>query len=245
MVGWSKPTLIQEKAIPLLLEGKDVILRARTGSGKTAAFAIPLVQKILHSKSNAEEQVTSAFVLTPSKELCQQTRQAISQLTALCGKLIKVVDLSSNDTAAQKHVLSERPDIVISTPGRIVHHLQSGNVDLKKMEVLVIDEADLIFSYGFEKDFKKIVEHLPAIYQAMLVSATITEEVVEMKKIVLHNPVILKLEEPDLVPESQLSNQRILAEADEKPAILSALFKLHLLRGKNVIFVNTVDRCYK
>lgn len=82
-------------------------------------------------------------------------------------------------------------------------------------------------------------------FKAVLVSATITDDVMDMKSIILHNPAILKLEEPELVPESQLSHQRILAEENDKPAILSALLKLRLVRGKNVIFVNSVDRCYK
>lgn len=79
----------------------------------------------------------------------------------------------------------------------------------------------------------------------MLVSATMSDDVTDIKNIILHNPVILKLEEPDLVPESQLSHQRIVAEENDKPAILYALLKLRLIRGKNVIFVNSVDRCYK
>ncbi|XP_061396695.1 probable ATP-dependent RNA helicase DDX56 [Musca vetustissima] len=244
-MGWSEPTLIQEAAIPLLLEGKDVIVKARTGSGKTAAFALPLIQKILNSKLNAAEQCISALVLAPSKELCQQTRKAMEQMSEKCGKVLRVVDLSSSDTVAQRHVLSERPDVVVTTPAKVLAHMQSGAMDLKHLETLVVDEADLVFSFGFEKDVKKLVEYLPPIYQAVLVSATITEDVMNMKNIILNNPVILKLEEPELVPESQLSHQRILAEEVDKPAILYALLKLRLVRGKNVIFVNTVDRCYK
>ncbi|XP_004519977.1 probable ATP-dependent RNA helicase DDX56 [Ceratitis capitata] len=244
-MGWLQPTLIQEAAIPLLLEGKDVVVRARTGSGKTAAFALPLLQKLLNSKLNASEQCTSALVLSPSKELCQQTRTAMEQMADKCGKVVRIVDLSSSDVVAQQHVLSERPDVVISTPAKILTHIQSGALDLKNIEILVVDEADLVFSFGFEKDFKKLVEHLPPIYQAVLVSATLSDDVMNMKNIVLHNPVVLKLEEPDLVPESQLSHQRISAEENDKPAILYALLKLRLIRGKNVIFVNSVDRCYK
>ncbi|XP_037934889.1 probable ATP-dependent RNA helicase DDX56 [Teleopsis dalmanni] len=244
-LGWTEPTLIQEAAIPLLLEGKDVVVRARTGSGKTAAFALPLIQKILNSKLNAAEQCISALVLAPSKELCQQTRCAMEQMADKCGQVIRIVDLTSSDIVAQKHILSERPDVVVTTPAKVIAHIQSGAMDLKHVETVVVDEADLVFSFGFEKDFKKLATHLPPIYQAVLVSATISEDVMNMKNIILHNPVILKLEESDLVPESQLSHQRIIAEEDDKPAILYALLKLRLVRGKNVIFVNSVDRCYK
>lgn len=168
LLGWITPTLIQEAAIPKLLEGNDVVVRARTGSGKTAAFAIPLIQKILNSKSNASEQCISALILAPSKELCQQTRVAIEHLTIKCGKIIRAVDLSSNETVAQRHVLSERPDVVIATPAKAFVHLQSGAMELSKVETLIVDEADLIFSFGFEKEFKKVVGHLPSIYQVKL-----------------------------------------------------------------------------
>ena len=166
-MGWLQPTLIQEAAIPLLLEGKDVVVRARTGSGKTAAFGLPLLQKILNSKLNVAEQCTTALVLSPSKELCQQTRTAMEQMADKCGKVMRIVDLSTNDLVAQRHVLSERPDVIIATPGKILAHLKSGALELKKIETLVVDEADLVFSFGFEKDFKKMVEYLPPIYQVI------------------------------------------------------------------------------
>ncbi|EDW78037.1 uncharacterized protein Dwil_GK24230 [Drosophila willistoni] len=247
-LGWHQPTLIQSTAIPLLLEGKDVVVRARTGSGKTATYALPLIQKILNSKLNASEQCVSALVLAPTKELCRQSRLVIEKLAESCGKVVRVADIagSSNDAVTQRHALSERPDIVVSTPSKILAHAEAGGVvDLKHIETLVVDEADLIFAFGYEKDFKKLIKHLPPIYQAVLVSATITDDVVRMKGLCLKNPVTLKLEEPELVPQDQLTHQRILAEENDKPAILYALLKLRLVRGKSIIFVNNVDRCYK
>lgn len=244
-MGWLEPTLIQEAAIPLLLEGKNVLVKARTGSGKTAAFGLPLIQKILTSKTMATEQCISGLILAPSKELCQQICCAMEKMSEKCGKVLRVADLSSLDNTAQRHVLSERPDILIGTPSKVLHQLQSDEMDLKHLETLVIDEADLIFSFGFEKDLKTILKFLPPIYQVVLVSATMSDEVLAMKDTILKNPVVLKLEEPELVPEAQLSHQQILAEENDKPAILYALLKLRLIRGKNVIFVNTVDRCYK
>ncbi|XP_055373083.1 probable ATP-dependent RNA helicase DDX56 [Condylostylus longicornis] len=246
-LGWLTPTLIQEKAIPLLLEGKDVLVRARTGSGKTAAFSIPVIQKILNSKNAATEQCTTALILAPSKELCQQITSVLQDLTSKCGKIVRSIDLSGNiDLLAQKHLLSERPDIIVSTPSKILNQLQNQNVELKRgFETLVIDEADLVFSFGFENDLKKVLDFLPPMYQAILSSATLSEDVVNLKNLVLHNPVTLKLEEPEMAPASQLSHYHILAEENDKAAILYALFKLHLIRGKCIIFVNTVDRCYK
>ncbi|XP_017119491.1 probable ATP-dependent RNA helicase DDX56 [Drosophila elegans] len=247
-LGWQQPTLIQSTAIPLLLEGKDVVVRARTGSGKTATYALPLIQKILNSKLNASEQCVSAVVLAPTKELCRQSRTVIEQLVESCGKVVRVADIagSSSDAVTQRHALAERPDIVVATPAKLLAHAEAGGVvDLKHVETLVVDEADLVFAFGYEKDFKRLIKHLPPIYQAVLVSATLTDDVVRMKGLCLNNPVTLKLEEPELVPQDQLTHQRILAEENDKPAILCALLKLRLIRGKSIIFVNSIDRCYK
>lgn len=179
--------MIQEKAIPLLLEGKDVLIRARTGSGKTAAFAIPMIQKVLNSKMNATEQFISTLVIAPSKELCQQVIQysisilrsrifdvhflvsqiksVLDELTSKCQRIIRIVDI----TALQKHTVYDRPDIIVSTPSKILAQLKAENLNLRDgLETLIIDEADLIFSFGFENDLKEILDYLPPIYQVWI-----------------------------------------------------------------------------
>lgn len=166
-LGWLSPTLIQEKAIPLILEAKDVLIRARTGSGKTASFSVPIIQKILNSKESAKEQKTTALILAPSKELCLQICKVIGDLTIKCSKIVRCVNLTSKgEPAAQKHLLSQKPDIVVSTPARILSHLNQKNIVLKEsLETLVIDEADLMFSFGYENDLKGVLEHVPPTYQ--------------------------------------------------------------------------------
>lgn len=246
-LGWQTPTVIQEKCIPLLLEGKDVLVRARTGSGKTAAFLIPVIQKILNLKQAAEQQEIKALILAPSKELCNQICGVIKDLTIKCSREIRHVDISLQvDLSIQKPLLVEKPDIVVGTPGRTLQHLKSGNLNLKKsLELLVIDEADLVFSFGYESEMKELITYLPKIYQAILASATLSEDVKSLKNLVLHNPVTLKLEEPELAPASQLTHYHLNAEEMDKATILYALLKLHLIRGKTIIFVNSVDKCYK
>ncbi|XP_075223161.1 putative ATP-dependent RNA helicase DDX56 [Lycorma delicatula] len=246
-LGWSHPTLIQERAIPLLLEGKDVLMRARTGTGKTGAFAIPVIQKILYKKQFAREQEVKALILAPSKELCFQIHKNFLQLTSKCSRDVRCVDISPQvDLSVQKAVLVERPDVVISTPARALAHLKANSLTLKdSLEILVIDEADLVFSFGYEDDVKEVLKYMPKIYQAALASATLSDEVITLKKLVLRNAVILKLEEPDLAPVSQLEHFILYAEDNDKAAILYTLLKLQLVRGKTIIFVNTVDKCYK
>ncbi|XP_044258676.1 probable ATP-dependent RNA helicase DDX56 [Tribolium madens] len=246
-LGWQTPTLIQERAIPLLLEGKDVLVRARTGSGKTAAFAIPVIQKILTIKQTAKHQEIKALILAPSRELCHQMCGVIKELTIKCSREVRCVDVAPPvELSVQKPLLVEQPDIVVGTPTRVLKHIKAGYMDLKKsMELLVIDEADLVFSFGYESEVRELMERLPSIYQAILASATLSEDVKNLKSLVLHNPVILKLEEPEIAPASQLSHYHLMAEEMDKATILYALLKLHLIRGKSIIFVNTVDKCYK
>jgi len=246
-LGWAMPTLIQEKAIPFLLEGKDVLVRARTGSGKTAAFAIPMVQKILNLKQIATQQDTKALILAPSQELCQQIYRVIKNLTIKCSREVKCIDIApQEDLNIQKPLLMEKPDIIVATPARCLQHIEAGNLNLKKsIEMVVIDEADLVFSFGYEDEIKKLLTYLPNIYQSALVSATLSEDVKSLKKIVLHNPVTLSLEEPELPPSSQITHYHIRAEEIDKATILYSLLKLHLIRGKTIVFVQSVDKCYK
>ncbi|KAF7283821.1 hypothetical protein GWI33_022861 [Rhynchophorus ferrugineus] len=246
-LGWQNPTLIQEKTIPLLLEGKDVLVRARTGSGKTAAFSIPVIQKILTLKQTSAHQETKALILAPSKELCNQIYKVVKDLTIKCSREVRCIDIAQQDDLnVQRPLLIEKPDIIVATPTRALEHILAGNLNIKKtLEMIVIDEADLVFSFGYDKEVKQLLGHLPTIYQAILSSATLSEDVKALKKIVLHNPVTLKLEEPEIAPDSQLTHYLLKAEEIDKATILYALLKLHLIRGKSIIFVNSVDKCYK
>lgn len=245
--GWEKPTLIQEKAIPLALEGKDIVSQARTGSGKTAAYAVPVIQKILTSKRGAREQAIRALILAPSRDLCKQTYTNIRALTRSCSRELSCVDLSGQvEIAAQRPLLMEKPDIVISTPRRLMAHLQAGNIDLRdSLEMLVVDEADLIFSFGHENDIKELVSYLPKIYQAMLMSATLTDEVTSIKQLVLHNAITLKLQESQLPEPDRLTQYYVKCVEEDKFLLLYCMIKLNLIRGKTIIFVEDIDRCYR
>lgn len=164
--GWLEPTPIQETAIPLILEGRDILAKARTGSGKTGAYTIPLLHKILSMKKlRASVQSTSALVLTPSRELCHQAYTNLSELMVYCQREISIVDLTSSDMtlAAQKQALATKPDIVVATPTKILQHLkdeqQAALLGLKtSLEMLVIDEADLLLSFGYEDDMRTLVK---------------------------------------------------------------------------------------
>ncbi|KAK2818607.1 hypothetical protein Q5P01_024168 [Channa striata] len=246
-LGWYQPTLIQEKAIPLALEGKDLLARARTGSGKTAAYAVPVIQRILASKQKVREQDVRALILVPTKELGQQVQTMMRQLSAYCLRDVRVADISGKvDLSAQRPILMEKPDVIVGTPSRVLAHLNAQNLVLhSSLEMLVVDEADLLFSFGFEADLKNLLCHLPKIYQSFLMSATFTEDVQALKELLLHNPVTLKLQGSQLPDSSQLQQYSIKCEMEDKFLLIYTLLKLRLVQGKTLLFVGTVDRCYR
>ncbi|GFS47197.1 probable ATP-dependent RNA helicase DDX56 [Trichonephila inaurata madagascariensis] len=243
---WQVPTLIQEKAIPLALDGKDILARARTGSGKTGAFLIPIIQQLLQRKRTTSSE-TTVLIIAPSKELCRQIYNNTIELTRCCTGDVSCFDVSPQvDLIAQRPLLLEKPDIVIGTPMRILAHLEEGNLCIQEtLRSLVVDEADLLFSYGCGNDVNQIFSFLPPIYQAYLMSATLSEDVKKVKKLVLHNPVVLKLQEPELPESDQLTQYHIKCEEEDKFVLIYALLKLRLIQGKSLIFVRKVDRCYQ
>ncbi|XP_044273324.1 probable ATP-dependent RNA helicase DDX56 isoform X2 [Varanus komodoensis] len=193
-------------------------------------------------------QAVRGLVLVPTKELGRQVLQMLRQLTAYCAREVRVVDVSGQaDVAAQRPLLMEKPDVVVGTPSRVLAHLQAQNLNLQdSLEILVMDEADLLFSFGFEEDVKSLLCHLPKIYQTFIMSATFNEDVQALKELVLHNPVTLKLQESQLPNSSQLSQFHIRCEMEEdKFLLLYALLKLSLVRGKVIFFVSTIERCYR
>lgn len=251
ILGWSEPTLIQEKAIPLALDGNDILARARTGSGKTGCFAVPVIDKILRSKkARTTDQGTQAIIIAPSKELCHQLKEQITKLSTCCLREVRCVDVASGEVHEIKPLLiATTPDIVVGTPAKILAHLKAGSLyNLKKsLKSLVVDEADLLFSFGYEADMQKLIEQaVPKDgCQAFLVSATLNPDVINLKNLVLRRPVIIKLDEPELPRCEQLAQYHISCQEDEKFVVLISMVKLNLLRGRTIIFVNSLKRCYK
>ncbi|KAF9561218.1 DEAD-domain-containing protein [Agrocybe pediades] len=250
--GFARPTLVQTKAIPLALESRDILARARTGSGKTVAYCVPVVQKILNAKSglDAEDtsrQTTRALILVPTRELAEQVTTSLRSLLTYCDKDVIVSNVASGTTShLQRALLSDKPDIVVATPSRALSFLQSKNLSLSSLESLVIDEADLILSYGHDEDVRQIFNgnYLPKVYQSFLMSATMTEDVEMLKGLTLRNPAILKLEE-DEDEAALLTQYAVRCSEVDKFLLTYVILKLKLIKGKCIIFVNDVDRSYR
>lgn len=184
-------------------------------SGKTLAYCLPVLQKILVKKAAAENHNNQqkseygssiqAIILVPTRELCTQVHQALQSLIYYCDDMITVALLSASqgrgkkareEVTRQEAMLRDRPDIVVATPTGLATHIQSGAIYLKtSVETLVVDEADLVLSFGHENAVHEIIKALPKIYQGFLMSATLSAEVNSIKKVVLHSPIVLKLEE--------------------------------------------------
>lgn len=229
--------------------GHDILARARTGTGKTGAFSVPIVQKLLEAKKYESKKV-QALILAPSKELCSQLYSHFRTLTSYCSREISTIDLAQGSIIDKRAVLvSERPDIVISTPKKAIEYLSANLLTSMKTDLsyLVIDEADLMFSFGYQQDLVKVLQNFPKSgLQSFLMSATLNTDVKELKKVILHNPVILKLEEPDLPDSNRLVQYHIeVLDDEEKFVLVNALIKLGLIMGKTIIFVESVNRCYQ
>lgn len=245
-LGWSKPTEVQKKAIPTALEGRDLIVRAKTGSGKTAAYLIPALQNILkRSKSSGSKEKKVSIILVPSKELSKQAYRNAQELIACCSRTVKVLDIG-NSSVHNVSSLIGTADMLIGTPTKLLAHINNKTFDMQKsMDYLVVDEADMMLSFGYENDLDNLVQNLPKIYQALLVSATIGSDVEHLKSQLLRDPIVLKLKESDVPEDGKLTQFVIKCEANDKFLLVYALFKLNLIQGKTLVFVNSIDKCYR
>ena len=194
--GFEEPTPIQSKTIPLVLSGIDVIGQAQTGTGKTAAFGLPLLQKIDYSRREIQ-----ALVISPTRELAIQTQEEIFKLGK--EKLAKVQAIfgGANIIRQIKQLKNYPPHILVGTPGRLLDHLQRGTVNLSKVETLVLDEADEMLDMGFLDDISKIIAQIPKKRQTLLFSATMPPAILKVGKRFMNHPEIVKIKNQQLTAD--------------------------------------------
>ena len=197
-LGYTEPTPIQERAIPVVLQGRDLMAAAQTGTGKTAAFALPLLERLLQNP--AHQRSPRALILVPTRELAAQVSDACRVLARhlpIRGVLI----YGGVSAKPQLDSLSRGVDLVIATPGRLLDHLQSRAVDLSKIEMLVLDEADRMLDMGFIRAIRRIIAALPAQRQSLMFSATFSDEIRILAKSLLRNPVTIDVSPRNAPPE--------------------------------------------
>ncbi len=184
--GYTTPTPIQERAIPLALDGLDLIATAQTGTGKTAAFVLPALQR-LGTPPTGRGRGPRILVLTPTRELANQVTDAVRN----CGKHLRIRSgaiLGGMPYPEQQRLLAAPVDLIVATPGRLIDHLQRGRLDLSRLEILILDEADRMLDMGFAEDVDKIAKATPAGRQTMLFTATLDTAMARLAGRLLRNP---------------------------------------------------------
>ncbi|KXF83388.1 DEAD/DEAH box helicase [Enterovibrio coralii] len=240
---YTQPTPIQAKAIPSVLTGRDLIAGANTGSGKTATFALPMLQQILSkgekSKGGKGNYVTG-LVLVPTRELAKQVADSIKSYAVHSNGAVKTVAVFGGVSAnTQMLALRGGTDILVATPGRLLDLISSNAVKLDRVQTLVLDEADRMLSLGFTEELSALLALLPKKKQTLLFSATFPEQVQTLTQALLNDPVEIQLQSADA---STLVQRVFTVNQGEKTAVLAHLIKQNAWR-QALIFVNAKKQC--
>ena len=220
--GYDTPTPIQAQAIPPVLAGRDVMAAARTGTGKTAGFTLPLLQRLSGGKPVAANRAR-ALVLTPTRELAAQVAESVEAYGAHL-PLRSAVVFGGVSINPQMKALRRGVDILVATPGRLLDLYNQNAVRFDSLEVLVLDEADRMLDMGFIRDIRKILALLPARRQNLLFSATFSDEIVALTKTILHDPVSVSVTPPNTTAEAVTQHVYCVNRSD-KTVLLTHLIK--------------------
>jgi ATP-dependent RNA helicase RhlE len=216
--GYSEATPIQQKAIPLVLEGQDVLAAAQTGTGKTAAFTLPLLQRL--NKKPDGPRCIRALILTPTRELAAQVHESVQ--TYGKQRPLRSMEIYGGVSARpQIKKIQRGVDVVIATPGRLLDHIRQGNINLSGVEMFILDEADRMLDMGFIRDIKHIIKELPKKRQNLLFSATFSKEIRELANGLLNSPTEVQVAERNktvdkvrqvVMPVDKLRKRELLSE---------------------------------
>ncbi len=234
-LGFTRATPIQEQAIPPALEGRDLLACAMTGSGKTAAFLLPILNRLMEKPRGS----TRALILTPTRELAAQIEEHLRQLavhTPLSGAAV----FGGVGMGPQEHAFRNGVDVIIATPGRLLDHFKQPYAKLAGLEVLVLDEADRMLDMGFLPDIKRVLKHLPTKRQTLFFSATMPAPIVALTRELLHNPATINLERKS-VPAIGIRQAVYAVREELKPALFVELMRRGDI-GSVIVFTRTKHR---
>jgi len=219
--GYTTPTPIQAKVIPVVLEGRDVLGGAQTGTGKTAGFTLPMLQRLCTTDAAAGGRRVRALILTPTRELAAQVEDSVRRYGKYVPMRTAVIfgGVSINPQIAQ---LRRGVDVLVATPGRLLDHASQNNVDLRGVEIFVLDEADRMLDMGFLPDIRRVLALLPKKRQNLLFSATFPEDIRNLANKLLDKPVLIEVAPPNATAD-RIEQQVHFAEKGEKRALLSWL----------------------
>ncbi len=234
--GYTTPTPIQKQAIPILLQHKDLLGCAQTGTGKTAAFSIPIIQHLISKNENAtSRKKIKALVITPTRELAIQIDESFSNYGKYT-KLKNTVIFGGVKQGAQTTILRQGVDILIATPGRLLDLINQKIISLHDIEYFVLDEADQMLDMGFIHDIKKIIALLPSKRQSLFFSATMSKDILELSKKIVGNPEQVNIEPKQTTAEKVSQEIYHVAKADKIKLLI------HLIKTENVPSVLVFNR---
>ncbi len=225
---YSTPTPVQEKAIPLILKRMDVLGSAQTGTGKTAAFAIPIIQHLYHDKTrNSGKPLTKALVITPTRELAIQIGESFSTYGRYTN-IRNTVIFGGVKQGPQEVVVRKGVDVLVATPGRLLDLINQGIITLKHIEYFVLDEADRMLDMGFIHDIKKIIALLPRKRQSLFFSATMPTTIVKLSQSILHQPVKVEVAPQSATADTIQQKVYYTNKADKKDLLV------HILKDESI-----------
>jgi ATP-dependent RNA helicase RhlE len=228
-LNFKTPTPIQRKAIPAAIEGKDIVGIAQTGTGKTLALGIPMIQRILSSKGD------KGLILLPTRELAAQINETLQKIGHSFGLKTSVL-IGGASMREQVYSLRNNPDIVVGTPGRIIDHLKQKTLNFNNVKMLVLDEADLMFDMGFAPQIKEILQAVPKDRQTMLFSATMPENIVKIASNHMKLPVRVEIAKSGTAAE-KVEHEVFFVKKDQKNRLLDKL--LFDYKGSVLVFTRT------
>lgn len=237
-MGFENATPIQEQAIPTILQGHDLIGCAQTGTGKTAAFILPVINKM----EGKEDSKTNTLIIVPTRELAVQIEQQIQGLSYFTSVASKAIYGGGDGKAFQeeKEALVNGMDIIVATPGKLISHLKLGYVDFSQVKHLILDEADRMLDMGFHDDIQRIVKALPEKRQNLLFSATMAPEIRQLAKRMLHNPKEINLALSK--PAEGVAQKVYLTHDDQKNPMLKVLLKEREDYKRIILFTGTKNK---
>ncbi|GAB7526998.1 DEAD/DEAH box helicase [Paraburkholderia sp. 2C] len=226
-LGYTSPTPIQLQAIPAVLNGGDLLAGAQTGTGKTAGFTLPILQRLSTSASAAAsaKRVVRALILTPTRELAAQVEESVRAYSKYL-KVKSTVMFGGVGINPQIDALKRGVDIVVATPGRLLDHIQQKTIDLSRLEILVLDEADRMLDMGFIHDIKRVLAKLPARRQNLLFSATFSDEIKALADNLLNSPALIEVARRNTTAET-VAQKVHPVDRDRKRELLTHLIKQH------------------
>jgi len=233
-LGYTTPTPIQVRAIPPIMQGRDVMGLAQTGTGKTAVFGLPILQRLL----GGPRGVVRALVVAPTRELAEQIHDHVTRMGVRSG-IRSVTIYGGVNIGPQIQKLRGGVEIVVACPGRLLDHIERRTIDLSRVEVLVIDEADRMFDMGFLPDVRRIIQRLPAKRQTLMFSATMPDDIRKLARDVLHDPVTVQI--GHAAPVDTVSHAIYPVPQHLKTALLVGLLKT-LDMGSVLVFTRTKHR---